>query len=201
MLESFMINCYPLNRRIKVTINLPQDYNTTGRYYPVLYLFDGQNVYNKEDSFTGNSLQFDEIIDQLQLEGKEVIYITIASASNPERRLQEYKETKLANFITNSIHPYLKERYRMNNYIYSLSCGLSTLNNLALANCEDFKGFVIISPEADIDEVKKLKLPADKLYYIYTGTNEINGCSKILTVDLKKLLPNAHIVYDDNHIQ
>ena len=33
MLEGFKINCYPLNRSIRINIHLPKDYNETGRQY------------------------------------------------------------------------------------------------------------------------------------------------------------------------
>ena len=200
MLEGFKINCYPLNRSIRVTIHLPKDYNNTGRFYPAIYFFDGQNVYTDTDSYTGKSLNLEETINALADDGKEAIYISIAAANNPEKRLDEYKKITLANFIVNAIHPYINARYRINNYIYAVGCGLSALNCLALNSSEVFKGSILISPEADIEDIKCLNLPKDNLYYLYCGEKELNGCSKILAGEIKKLLPNCHIVYDNNAI-
>ena len=198
MLEGFKINCYPLNRAIRVNIHLPKNYNETGRYYPAIYFFDGQNVFNDSDSYTSKSLQLNNVIDQLKENGKEAIYITIAAANNPDRRLEEYKNIVLADFITSVIHPFLVARYRINNYVYSFGCALASLNALALNKDDIFKGAILLSPEADIDEIKKLNLSNDKLYYIYTGQKELNGCCKILANDIKKILPSTHIVCDDN---
>ena len=92
MLEGFKINCYPLNRSIRINIHLPKDYNETGRFYPVIYFFDGQNVFNENDSFSSKSLELEKTIEKLKDDNKEAIYITIASASNPDKRLEEYKE-------------------------------------------------------------------------------------------------------------
>ena len=117
---------------------------------------------------------------------------------NPDKRLEEYKETKLANFIVNSIHPYLLTRYRISNYVYSFGCSLAALNTLAVNESDIFKGAVILSPEADIDMVKQLNLSNDKLYFVYTGHKELNGCCKILSNDIKKLLPSTNLVVDDN---
>ena len=200
MLEGFKINCYPLNRSIRINIHLPKNYNDTGRYYPAVYFFDGQNVFNDADSYTSKSLELEKTIDLLNQEGKEAIYITIAAAMSPEKRLAEYKDTTLSNFIINSIHPYLTTRYRINNYVYSFGCGLAALNALALNESEIFKGAILLSPEADIDMVKDLNLSNDKLYYIYTGHKELNGCCKILSNDIKKLLPSSNLVFDDNLI-
>ena len=198
MLEGFKINCYPLNRTIRITIHLPNNYNDTGRYYPAVYFFDGQNVYNDSDSFSGHSLHLEETIEKLRENEKEAIYITLASAVNPEKRLDEYKNTTLANFIINSIHPYLTSRYRIGNYVYSFACSLSALNALAVNESDIFKGCVLLSPEADIEMVKELNLSNDKLYYIYTGHKELNGCCKILSNDIKRLLPSVNLVCDEN---
>lgn len=200
MHESFKITCYPLNRYINVSIHLPKDYNETGRYYPVIYFLDGQNVFNEKDSFNGKSLELENTVEKLKDEGKEAIYITIASASNPDKRLEEYKESTLANFIIKSIHPYLLTRYRMNNYIYSFGCGLSALNALTLNKSDIFKGAILLSPEADINLISDLNLSNDKLYYIYTGQKELDGSCKILANGIKKILPSTTIVCDDNTI-
>ena len=141
---------------------------------------------------------FRQVIEQLKENGKEAIYITIAAAMNPDKRLQEYKETGLANFITTSIHPYLLTRYRISNYVYSFACGLAALNALAVNESDIFKGSVLLSPEADIEMVKQLKLSNDKLYYIYSGNKELNGCCKILANGIKKILPSTTLVFDDN---
>ncbi|MDE7095615.1 MAG: hypothetical protein K2O23_03920, partial [Anaeroplasmataceae bacterium] len=122
MLEGFKINCFPLNRAIRISIALPKDYNNTSRYYPVIYFLDGQNLYKDEDSYRGVSLGLEKIITDLSYEGKEAIYVGVAAASNPERREQEYEDKTLADFIISAIHPYLSSRYRMNNYVYSFGC-------------------------------------------------------------------------------
>ena len=157
-------------------------------------------MFNEIDSYSGKSLLLEETIERLKENGKEAIYITLAAAMNPEKRLHEYKETVLANFIINAIHPYLSSRYRFNNFIYSFGCSLAALNALAVNESDIFKGCVLLSPEADIDTIKELKLSNDKLYYIYTGHKELNGCCKILTNDIKKLLPSTNVVFDDNTV-
>lgn len=200
MLEGFKINCYPLNRTIRINIHLPNNYNDTGRYYPVVYFFDGQNVFNDSDSYSGKSLCLEETINKLKEIGKEAIYITLAAAMNPDKRLDEYKETVLANFIINSIHPYLQNRYRFSNYVYSFGCSLAALNALAVNQSDIFKGCVLLSPEADIDMVKQLNLSNNKLYYIYSGHNELDGCCKNISNDIKKLLASVNLVLDDNTI-
>lgn len=193
MLEGFKINCFPLNRAIRISIALPKEYNNTTRYYPVIYFLDGQNLYKKEDSYRSGALNLDSIIEELSFEGKEAIFVGIAAANNPERREEEYSSNILANFIVSSIHPYLSGRYRMNNYVYSFACSKACYTALVLNQNEVFKGMILFSPLINIENVKALTIQENNLCYICTGRTEENGTCLKNTEELKLLLPNAHI--------
>ncbi|MDE6047513.1 MAG: hypothetical protein K2M08_02415 [Anaeroplasmataceae bacterium] len=198
MLEGFKINCFPLNRAIRISIALPKEYNNTSRYYPVIYLLDGQNLYKDEDSYRGVSLGLDHVIEELSFEGKEAIYIGIAAASNPDRRNEEYESKTLADFIVSAIHPYLSGRYRMNNYIYSFGCSKACYTAIALNQSEIFKGMILLSPMINPDAVKALAIPENNLCYIYSGKLEENGLCLKHTEFLKEFFPNAIINTDEN---
>ncbi|MDE7213463.1 MAG: hypothetical protein K2N42_02675 [Anaeroplasmataceae bacterium] len=198
MLEGFKINCFPLNRAIRISIALPKDYNNTSRYYPVIYFLDGQNLYKDEDSYRGVALGLERIITDLSYEGKEAIYVGVAAASNPERRELEYQDKTLADFIISAIHPYLSSRYRMNNYVYSFGCSKACYTAMVLNQNPIFKGMLLLSPIVDLEAVKNLSLPENNLCYIYSGDKEEKGlCLKNLEA-LKQILPNAIISTDDN---
>lgn len=198
MLEGFKINCFPLNRAIRISIALPKDYNNTSRYYPVIYLLDGQNLYKDEDSYRGISLGLESIIEELSFEGKEAIYVGVAAASNPERRNQEYESKTLAEFIISAIHPYLSSRYRMNNYVYSFGCSKACYTAIALNQSEIFKGMILLSPIINIDMIKDLSIQKNNLCYIYSGKLEENGACLQNVNLLKEVFPNAILVTDDN---
>ena len=38
-----------------IRVILPDSYNYSDNYYPVLYMFDGQNLFNKRDAYTGTT--------------------------------------------------------------------------------------------------------------------------------------------------
>ena len=152
MLESFKINCYPLNRAIRITISLPKNYNNSTRFYPVIYFLDGQNVFSAKDSFTNESLDLLNIINDISPE-KEAIYIGIWGAMNEEKRKFEYQGNILSDFIEKEIHPYLMNRYRMNKYIYSFGCGIASLTALTLGFSNLFKGAVLLSPVGDFSNI------------------------------------------------
>lgn len=44
-----------LDRSARLYVGLPDDYETSGKRYPVLYMHDGHNVFSDEDSFSGVS--------------------------------------------------------------------------------------------------------------------------------------------------
>ena len=198
MLESFKINCFPLNRAIRITINLPKNYNNTNRYYPVVYVLDGQNAFNDKDSFRGVSLSLQESIDKLESIGKYAIYICIASAIDQEKREKEYKESILSDFILNEIHPLLKTRYRMNNYIYSLGCSKASYQALKLGYSSEFKGSILLSPVGDFKNFNKPT--TSKLVFLYAGKNELDGaCLKCIS-QIKEINDLVHVFTDDSII-
>lgn len=198
MLEGFKINCFPLNRAIRISIALPKDYNNTSRYYPVVYFLDGQNLYKDEDSYRGVSLELEACIESLAQEGKEAIYVGVAAASNEERRELEYNSKSLADFIISAIHPYLESRYRMNHYVYSFGCSKACYTAIVLNQSDIFKGMVLLSPILNPDDVKDLSIPKENLCFIYTGKLEEKGLCLKTVEHLKEYFPNAYLRIDDN---
>lgn len=198
MLEGFKINCFPLNRAIRISIALPKEYNNTSRYYPVIYFLDGQNLYKDADSYRNHSLGLESIIEQLSLEGKDAIYVGIAAANDPSRRNTEYQDTTLAKFIISSLHPYLVSRYRMNSYIYSFGCSSACYTALLLLKEEIFKGAILLSPLGDLEKMVQLELHPNSLIYIYAGENEMEGnCAKLAHM-LKEKHMEACLELDEN---
>ncbi|MDE6947886.1 MAG: hypothetical protein K2P14_11935 [Anaeroplasmataceae bacterium] len=200
MLEGFKINCFPLNRSIRISIHLPKDYNNTSRYYPVIYCLDGQNLYKDEESYRDKAFHLEEMIEKLSEAGKDAIFIGIAAASHPERREKEYQETILADFITSSIHPYLSSRYRMNHYIYALGCAKACYTALLLNQNELFKGALLFAPEFEMDKVNEISLPNSNLCYIYVGKQELDGLCLSNATYLKNRFSDVELQFDENKI-
>ena len=198
MIESFKINCYPLNRAIRITISLPKDYNNTNRYYPVVYFLDGQNVFYDKDSLSGISLDLPSTISRLESEDKYAIYVGIAAAIDETRREKEYKEDILSNFIIDQIHPLLSTRYRMNNYVYSFGCSKASKTALTIGFSKNFKGAILISP---VGNFKNIEIQTQsKLIYIFAGKTELDGlCLKNIS-DIKNKYDMAQVKTFDSSI-
>jgi predicted alpha/beta superfamily hydrolase len=76
-----------LNNKRDILVYLPQSYNRSDLHYPVLYMHDGQNLFDAVTSFAGE-WHVDETMEALGLEGIEAIVVGIPNAG--EKRLDEY---------------------------------------------------------------------------------------------------------------
>jgi len=111
----------PLERRRRIWIYLPPGYDTSQARYPVLYLHDGQNVFDAATSFAGE-WQADETLNRLAKEdGLRLIAVAIDNGG--EHRLNEYSPwlneqygggegADYLHFIVNHLKPYIDSLYR-----------------------------------------------------------------------------------------
>ena len=102
------------------------------RRYPVLFLQDGQNVFDKATSFSGKEWEADETIDHLVSEFKippmfiigidnageqrTSEYLTYPDSHNPQFQSANPPEldgTKYADFLIKEVIPFLQKRYRI----------------------------------------------------------------------------------------
>lgn len=80
------------NRTRKILAYLPPDYYESRRSYPVIYLHDGQNIFDDATSFAGE-WGVDETLNRLFHE-KGTALIVIATENGEEERLNEYTPWK-----------------------------------------------------------------------------------------------------------
>lgn len=110
-----------LNRSRRIWLYLPPDYQNSGRDYPVLYMQDGQNVFDASTSFSGE-WQVDEALNQLFDEGDEGV-IVVAIDNGGGSRIGEYTPWPNPNygggqgdayvdFIVETLKPFIDENYR-----------------------------------------------------------------------------------------
>ena len=72
--------------RRRVFLYLPEDYDTSGESYPVLYMFDGENLFFDEDTAYGRSWRMAEELERLHA---PVIVCGVESSHAPGERLSE----------------------------------------------------------------------------------------------------------------
>ena len=77
-----------LNRYRRIWIYLPQDYATSTKNYPVLYMHDGQNIFDASTSFIGE-WEVDETLTGIEDNGEETA-IVVAIDNDGVHRIDEY---------------------------------------------------------------------------------------------------------------
>ncbi len=110
-----------LQRQRRIWIYLPPDYEQSNRQYPVLYIQDGQNVFDTGTSYAGE-WYVDEALDKLfQDNGKTAIVVAIDNGST--QRMNEYSPWKNARmgggegaaylkFLVETLKPYIDQHFR-----------------------------------------------------------------------------------------
>lgn len=109
-----------LNRSRKLMIYLPEGYEKSSKRYPVLYMHDGQNIFDEHTSGYGE-WGVDESLDSLIKKGKKAC-IVVAIENGP-RRLNEYNPfyferfgegegEAYVNFLTETLKPFIDSQYR-----------------------------------------------------------------------------------------
>lgn len=110
-----------LSRKRKIWIYLPKSYAASGKLYPVLYMQDGQDLFNEKTAKT-TEWGVDECLDTLQQKtGRECIVVGIEHGGdkrnteyNPYDNPQFGKEEGRAysDFLAHTLKPYIDSQYR-----------------------------------------------------------------------------------------
>lgn len=111
-----------LERERRIWIYLPLSYHTnTSKTYPVLYLHDGQNLFDQATSYSGE-WGIDETLNRLTKEGIEEA-IVVGIDNGGDKRIEELspfanaqygggKGKEYMAFIVETLKPYIDQNYR-----------------------------------------------------------------------------------------
>ena len=192
-----------LRNRRDVLVYLPPGYRRfSGRHYPVLYLHDGQNVFDAATSFAGVEWGVDETAQQLIRQKLIEPLIIVAIANTGEERIHEYAPTparidppkrkrskgmlrSYGHFLTKELKPFIDRRYRTKREAEFTGLGGSSLGGLAtlvlgLWFPNYFRRLAVLSPSIWWDDCAIYKI-VDALdenakpplrIWLDTGTNE-----------------------------
>jgi predicted alpha/beta superfamily hydrolase len=204
-----MLDVIPFQSKIfhntrMIRVFLPGNYfspRNRGRKYPVLYLQDGQNVFDKATSFSGMEWEADETIDHLVGQFKIYPMFVIGIDNAGEQRASEYlpypdehnpqfheknppvlEGTKYADFLTKELMPFLEKKYRIatgpaNTALGGSSYGAVVSLLTALNHPGVFGKLLLESPSLWIGDgmlltdAEKTKLLPQKIY-MGVGTKE-----------------------------
>ncbi len=113
-----------LDRNRRIWLYLPPDYSTSSKTYPVLYMHDGQNLFDEQSSFAGE-WQIDESLNELFEQGDHGI-IVVGIDNGGAHRINEYSPWPFnyqgqsyggegdayIEFIVQTLKPFIDSQYR-----------------------------------------------------------------------------------------
>jgi len=195
-----------LNRTRRIWIYLPPDYDGSKKSYPVIYMHDGQNLFDESTAFSGE-WQVDETLDELY-KNKKFGLIVIGIDHGGSKRTDEYSPWKNAkyngggegdaylDFIVNTLKPYMDKNYRTLNNKQNTAIMGSSLGGLishysALKYPQTFGLIGIFSPafgfsEDCYDFASKHSTIEDIRMYFLAGDDEsptmVSNMNKMITL-------------------
>ncbi|WGD35478.1 TIM-barrel domain-containing protein [Olleya sp. YS] len=198
-----------LNRKRRVWIYLPPDYKTSKQDYPVVYMHDGQNIFDAKTSGYGE-WNVDETLDKLFKDNLKLIVVGIDNGES--KRLDEYSPWTNAkygggegdmyvDFIVNTLKPHIDANYntkkdRSNTAIFGSSMGGLISHYAALKYPEVFGKVGVYSPAfwfaPEVNEFTKkhANLQNTKMYFLAGGKEGENaGFNEIsqTVIDMKSI--------------
>ena len=179
-----------LKRKRRIWVYLPESYDENqNERYPVLYMHDGQNLFDDATSFSGE-WGIDEFLDSTTL--KQCIVVGIDHGGN--RRLNEYNPynnkkygkgegRRYVKFLAETLKPYIDKSFRTNTgkehtFIAGSSMGGLISMFAVLEYPGLFGGVGVFSPafwisgEKIFDDIRKKGKKVNSRIYFYGGKME-----------------------------
>ncbi|MDZ7878708.1 MAG: alpha/beta hydrolase-fold protein [Saprospiraceae bacterium] len=181
-----------LGKTRRIWLHLPPQYSDTSKRFPVFYMHDGQNLFDKVTTAFGTEWQIDETLNTLAAQGdKGCIVVGIDNGGGS--RLDEYSAYKnarygggqgaaYAKFIAQTLKPYIDANYRTKSDRLNTAIGGSSMGGLismyiAAEYQNTFSKALIFSPsfwfaDSCYTHVRKRGKQFPMRYYVMAGTNE-----------------------------
>ena len=192
-----------LNRKRRIWIYLPPNYQESKERYPVLYMHDGQNLFDESTAYAGE-WRIDETLNKLsEKQGFEVIVVGIDNGQ--ETRMNEYSPwdnskfgigegEAYVQFIVNTLKPYIDDEFRTlpekeNTGIMGSSMGGLISHYAGLTYPDVFTKIGVFSPsfwyaKSSFDLAKtSTKALKNKMYFLVgtkEGANMVSNLKKMI---------------------
>ena len=196
----------PKNEIRTLHIYLPDNYNESYQQYPVMYFFDGHNLYNDEDATYGKSWGLKEFLTYW---GKDMIVVGIECTHEGEERLNEYspytvtfrenlKGTPLGKetieWIIHEIKPMIDKEYRTYPFRECTGIAGASMGGLmaayAVANYNEYfskagclSSSLFFCIDLFMNDMKKKNIDPDTRVYLSWGTKEARGIKDVYKID------------------
>ncbi len=188
------------------------DSENAGKYYPVLYLNDGQNLFEASSSFSGVEWQVDETAERFIRAGTVPPLIIVGIDNAGKDRLREYMPQRsmhpmmlrvqgkyYPDFLMKEVMPFIESNYRVAAAPEEIALGGSSLGGLialytAIMRPEKIGRLLIESPSLwvsnrqIIKQSRSVRIWPDRIF-LGVGTNEASNADKSRSVvdDVREL--------------
>jgi predicted alpha/beta superfamily hydrolase len=200
VLDIFSINISTFQEDRQIRVFLPKGYHIRNNKYPVLYMHDGQNVFQDEGAIGGVSLGLEDYLNE-----KELDVIVVGIDQNSKERQNEYcpwkngkysekivgyksltggKGKQYIDFIVHELKPHIDSKYRTmidRTAISGISLGGLISTYAACVYPTIFKHVAVLSSAfwRNQEEIEKLLKESDlsglESFYLDCGDKEGNG--------------------------
>lgn len=124
MVQKFNFFFGPAGENRRIHLYLPDDYDRTEERYPVVYMFDGHNLYFDSDATFGKSLGLKDFLDHWH---KKLIVVGMECSGQDLQRVREYcpyriqspiygsidgRGAETVDWIVHDLKPYVDRTYR-----------------------------------------------------------------------------------------
>ena len=196
MVEQFVVNT-PFDEGRKVNVYLPKGYNNSKDRYPVIYMFDGHNLFSDSEATFGKCWGLKEFMDNYK---KKMIIVGVYCNTVGNNRLIEYfpykttpnrvipeffigKGKTYMDWMVNEFMPLINNKYRTltgreNTMIAGSSMGglmslyaiINYNNTFKYAAC--LSSTIMICMDQLLEDCKEAKLNKDTKIYMDYGAQE-----------------------------
>lgn len=222
MILKFEHFAHKLDRMVTVHMYLPNDYMDSKQDYPVLYMFDGHNLFYDEDATFGTSWNLIPFLDSLE---HPMIVVGLECNHEGNKRINEYspcsfydpemdcyfegKAYQTMDFILHELKPMIDHRFptrtdRKHTWIGGASCGATIALYGLYHYSYAFSKAICLSPYlvplyTDVmKQIYRSRIITPSHVYLSWGTNEGHGAHEFVAetkciTDLSNLLLKKHV--------
>lgn len=205
MIQKFETIITPFDLERTVHVYLPEGWNFSGKRYPVMYMFDGHNLFSDEDATYGKCWGLKDYLDETRL---DIIIVGVECNHEGNERLSEYcpydvpddcwggfdgRGQATMDWMVEELKPYVDHHYptlpdRSHTFIGGSSMG--GLMSLYAVGCYNgtFSRAACLSPSAGLcfndiwQDLSACGLDPDTRVYISWGSDEARDKGRLAKV-------------------
>lgn len=196
MIRKFETTITPFALQRTIHMYLPEGYEESEERYPVLYMYDGHNLFSDEDATYGKSWGLADFLDQYD---KKLIVVGIECNHEGDERLNEFcpypigksylggldgRGAPLMEWVVHELKPYIDAHYRTWPFRECTAIGGSSMGGLmslytVIKHNLYFSKAACLSPSAGLcmpqlkNELAHARINPDTKVYLSLGTQEV----------------------------